>query len=400
MIPRGAPMASTTVSAPKPVYRRDALVCACMAALVAYGLFIYSIGGIMAFLRQESGGSLVMVGRFGSAVASGTLAAGLLYSRRTSPRARRGYVLLAAAGFVAAVPMVVLLPDWWAVGAAFLAGTFGSIIQAALFAALGTMRPDHTAQVLVEANLAAVVPSLIAPLALSAADTLLGSWRWSMALPAILLLAVLRPVLNAVRLSPESTPERPTRQGRSWTPVLMLCCAVLSFASAFEFGINYFLPSLLQSAGSLEAAEATSIAGYFGFGLILGRLAGVLIARRRPVSIRVLVAAFASATVTGGLLALTPQLPLGAILTVLVGFSAANLYPFAMAFAFRVSGEDPHIVAGRSQVFVGALVAAAPAVLAVVADAVSVRVGMVVPIGLAAIAIAVVVILGRRTSHE
>jgi fucose permease len=55
---------------------------------------------------------------------------------------------------------------------------------------------------------------------------------------------------------------------------------VARFASAFEFGVNYFLRSLLQTAGQLTAAAATSVAGYFATGLILGRLTGLLLARR------------------------------------------------------------------------------------------------------------------------
>ncbi len=426
--------------------RRTPVTWALYGVNSAWASFIYLSGPVSPILSEDLGMSLAAAGLIGTALALGISTASV-----TAPRAVRklGRARVTRAGLVvvaAALLGMILVPVVASGSVAFglilglvwLGATGGGTTLNASTARLSDAHPDHSAQVITEANAAAAWVGLFSPLVLGAALGAGFGWQAGILACLVAALAAMAGLAVADRLTARSTEARATearsgearateaRSGEAravvhtdasgeaphfeveqvlepvFEPVsgplpsggatqvalprsFWLAMVALFAAVATEFAINYWGSTLIQeqtgaSASSATAAMAASVAG-----VAIGRTVGSGLTQRWGPH-RMLLGGFGLALAGFGVLWMAGTLPLSVTGLFVAGLGIATLFPLILDRGIGLSAGHPDIAMARSSLVLGLAAGSAPFALGAL--------GSVMPVRTALLLVPVIVVVG------
>ncbi|MER7673477.1 MFS transporter [Kitasatospora sp. NPDC096128] len=366
-----------------PAFARDRLTATAYGGLAVYAYVLYALGPLLPLLRQDLRLSYALMSLHSTAFAAGAMLTNLLFRRLRTRLDHRVLFwsalttlalgsLLLATGLSAAVTLT----------AALLGGIGGALLQTTALAVLAEHHGAHEslrARALVEANAAASVSALAAPLVISGLDGAGAAWNWCLVLPA-LAVAAMYPVLRAEPLRPRALPSpggattaarQPDRPGGSFPLRAALCGLVVGF----EFCLAYYAAPLLTSTADLTDGQASSALALFYGGELAGRLAGSrLTAGARTARSAALVAGSLTVAAAGFLalwLASTNWLALLGLF--LGGLGVANLFPLTLSLAVSAAPGRTDQATARVQLAVSTCIMLAPLLLGTLSDRLGVR---------------------------
>jgi MFS family permease len=299
-------------------------------------------------------------------------------------------VAVVGAGLFAAGPGVGVT----LLGAGVL-GVAGTTLLTVVQAVLSDRHGERRDRALTEANVGAGGCAVVAPLALGALAGLPGGWRLAFALPVLGFAALyLRYRHEPLPAPPSGTgPERRGRLPRA----SVLFVVLVALGMAVEFCLVYFGAEQLTGAGLSTTAAATAMSSFY-LGILAGRVAGAVLARRPGRSDRLLLASLA--VTAGGFLLFWLGGPAWvAVLGLLVaGLGVANLYPLSLARALDTAPGQEDRANARTQLLGGVLVVLAPYLLGALAD----RLGLAAAFGIVPVLVVLCLVLlvaGQRTAR-
>ncbi|MFF2078285.1 MFS transporter [Kitasatospora sp. NPDC058162] len=372
-----------------PAFARDRLTATAYGGLAVYAYVLYALGPLLPLLRQDLRLSYALMSLHSTAFAAGAMLTNLLFRRLRTRLEHRTLFwsaltalalgsLLLATGLSAAVTLT----------AALLGGIGGALLQTTALAVLAEHHGAHEslrARALVEANAAASVSALAAPLVISGLDGAGADWNWCLVLPA-LAVAAMYPALRAEPLRPRALPSpggapspgdttttarQPDRPAGSFPLRAALCGLVVGF----EFCLAYYAAPLLTGTAHLTDGQASAALALFYGGELAGRLAGSrLTAGARTARSAALLAGSLTVAATGFLalwLASTTWLALLGLF--LGGLGVANLFPLTLALAVSAAPGRTDQATARVQLAVSTCIMLAPLLLGTLSDRLGVR---------------------------
>ena len=352
-----------------------------------FGWFLYTIGPSLALLRDETGMSRTLSTLYTLSASIGGIIAGLLVARIVR-RFGRGWLLragslslaLGIALFISGGPLAVT------VAGPFFSSAAGAGCVVGVSAFLSSQQRAAGDAAITEANTVAAGFGIIGPLALGAAATWLGGWRFSLALLVIaaLLLEIVRGRdLTPFRIDdvvpPTDTGARPRLPRLTWWAMLTLV-----FSSAVEMAYIFWATDLLSARSSLGTVAAATALSAVVLGILVGRAAGSWLVERWDAE-RTLMAALL--VLSAGFI-LTWVWPVAGVIVIglfIVGLGISVQFPLGMARTMRASAGQPDKAAGYASAGVGIAGASVPFGLAVLADTIGVHGAfLIVPVLIAA----------------
>lgn len=356
----------TEPGGPPSGFSRDAPTLLAYGGVVGFAFWLYAFGPALALLRDERHFSYTLLGVYSALWSVGAVLAGAGFSlvARRVPRAAllwsSALVAAVGAGLFALGPGVGLT----LLGAGVL-GIAGTTLLTVVQALLSARHGEHRDRALTEANVGAGACAVVAPLALGALAGVPGGWRLAFALPVLGFAGLyLRYRHEPVPAPPVSS--APGRRGRL-PRASGLFVVLVALGTAVEFCLVYFGAEQLAGAGLSTAAAATAMSSLY-LGILAGRVAGAVLARRPGRSDPLLVVSLVVTAGGFGLFWLGDS-PVAAVVGLLVaGLGIANLYPLSLARALQTApGQEDRANAG-TQLLGGVLVVVAPYVLGSLAD--------------------------------
>ncbi|TYB47444.1 MFS transporter [Nonomuraea sp. PA05] len=367
--------------------------------LSTFATFVYGLSAALPLLRADQGTSATVAGLHGTAMAAGTITAGLLLPLLTRRYGRRVTSWIGVAGMNAGMLTV------FAAGSLPLtllgygvAGGFGSVMLYTAMAALSDHHGAAGAAALSEANAVAVVAGIVMTFGLSVVGQSVLGWRAALLFTPVLsvLLAVAMgrvwPRPREPRSPAVMKPSGPV-SGVGWrfhlAGLVLFCCVAL------EFTFNLWAADLLATSTGLSTAAAATGLTAFVAGLAAGRFAGAHLALRLPPA--PLFAGALGLTLAGWLVFwLSGQPVLSYAGLVICGLGAALHFPLALAALIAGSGDRADLAAAASPIWAGAAMAAGPLALGALADGFGTRTAFLMVPALIGLAIAGVLVAGRR----
>lgn len=342
-------------------------------AMANVGFYVASIGVVVVVLAGDLGLPLAQLAWVGSTFGYGLIAMALAGPIVLRLGPNRVLALSAAALGVGSVLLA------FSVGAA--PAYVGAVMQGLGAAGLvlvspGLVHGPDAEKRLTQANAAASVAGILAPLLLGlAAVTGLGGrlplllMAAAMAVLGMVALLAGREEQPSVHVAAEVAPVQLSRveAGRRW---LALVSAV-----AVEFCFVVWGVARLTGTG-IRAGEAALIATAFPLGMALGRVVGSWLIARLP-----MVLVGSAVTAAGTLLVvLVDAWPVVGLGQLLAGLGLATLYPILLARLMHTPGLRPEFGASLGALASGTAITVAPAVLALLATVVDLRIAFLLPL--------------------
>lgn len=353
------------------IYFRDRFTWLAYFMLAYYAYFQASLGPAIPFLRGELGLSYTIAGLHLSAFAVGMMLAGLLGDRLARRFGRRLIFWAGALGMaVGAILLTAGRQPGTTIGAVLLMGTLGSLLLVMVQATLSDHHGDQRAVALTEANVAAGIAGVLAPLAIGSFAQAGIGWRGAFILPAaIVLLAAMGfrgvPVPEAPDLAVEGRQERSKAGGL--LRIFWVYWGVLLLVVSIEWCVIFWGADFLETAVGFPRVTAAALMTVFWVAYVLGRAAGSRLTRSLPAETLLLVA-FGLSLAGFPLFWLSPIPPLNVVGLFLVGLGFANLFPLTLAVGVGVAPEHANAASARISLGAGLAILITPLVLGALAD--------------------------------
>lgn len=377
---------------------RDSLTVALDSTFVTWGWFLYSFSPTVPLLATELGVSRAVAGLHGTAMAVGTVAAGLVSERTARTLGRRRQLLAGLAITVVGVVLLVLGPGLAAtLTACLVAAVGGNLALAATQTAMLVHHGPAGPAAVTEGNAYGTAVGLLAPLVLGATVAAGLGWRPALAITIVaavggMLLVARQPATGAMGLPPAAaaTGHRETL-GRTYRILLVAVVAGV----AIEFATTFWASDVVREGTRAPEAFAASAVAALLAGMTITRFAVGVLARR--LSAETLLLAGYAVAVAGWLvlwLAATPWVAVAGLL--LAGLGYGVHYPLALSLLLQAAGDRADLGQARALLGVGAAIGLSPFVLGAAADAVGPhRAFVLIPV-LAAVAAACVAAVRPR----
>ncbi|WP_030231303.1 MFS transporter [Streptomyces sp. NRRL S-350] len=366
-----------------PAFARDRLTVTAYGGLAVYAYLLYALGPLLPLLRQDLQLSYLLMSLHSAAFAAGAILTNLLFRRLRTRVGHRALFWTALA--LLALGSLLLATELSAavtLGAALLGGIGGALLQTTALAVLAEHHgADESlrARALVEANAAASVSALAAPVVISGLQSAGASWNWCLVLPA-LALALMYPALRAEQLRPRTAPvaaqaAAPAARADRSAGVFPLRAALCGLVVGFEFCLAYYAAPLLTSHLHLTASQASAALALFYGSELAGRLAGSRLASgARSARSAALVAGSLTVAAAGFLaLWLASATWLALVGLALGGLGIANLFPLTLSLAVSAAPGRTDQATARVQLTVSACIMLAPLLLGTLSDHLGVR---------------------------
>jgi MFS family permease len=347
-------------------YARDRTTWLAYLVLLHYSYFFVSLGAVLPYLRREldmgySVGSVHL-----SAFAGGVLLSAL--AARRVERAR-GRTLLVGVGLLglsgAALGITLGHVVWLTLACALGMGAFGGWSLVGAQAALADGHPEHRAVALSEANVAASLGAMVLPLAVGAAQAVVG-WRAALVAGAALGV-VLAVALRRVGVHPAAVQTR-AEEGVRPPRRVWLALAALFALLCTEGCLSFWGASFIDDVVGLSTSTAVACTSAFFGAMLTGRLIASALARRIGAA-PLLGAAIALAALAFPLL-WTATGALSAIAgLVLVGLGVGAFWPLSVAVAISAHPAGAGVVSARTVMAGAAAGIVSPLVLGPIGDA-------------------------------
>lgn len=359
------------MTAPPP-FVRDRVTVLAYGAVGACCYYLYALGPVLAFLRDELGLSYTLTGLHSALWAGGTVLTGLVFGPLVRRVGRRRLLWASALGTAAGG---LLFSVSHVVGLTLLAtgvlGIGGTVLQTMTTVMLADRHGIWRDRALVEGGAMAAAAAVLAPLVLGSLDRTAAGWRAGMLLP-VMTLGVLWLVFRRDRLPevPAATSHNAVagRLPRGYWPLAVLVAMVVGV----EFSVVFYGAVLLDDDRGLTTAAAATAMSVFYVGILIGRIAGAEFTRRPGRTSPLLLAALATTTAGFAVFWLSAVSPVAIAGLFFTGLGVANLYPLSIALAVaRAPGQTDQATA-RTQLLIGVAVMVAPLTLGGLADQVGV----------------------------
>ncbi|MDO5495072.1 MAG: MFS transporter [bacterium] len=335
---------------------------------------INGIGAVLLPLQTELDVARADVALYPTLYSSGLVAVGLaggsLVRRIGSHRSLVLAMVLTLVGIgLMAVPSQVVI----GLGA-FVFGVGGAFVTLVMPVRAGALHGARAGRVMTEANGVGSAGAIVAPLVVAAALALSLGWRVGYVVPiavgaAAVLVALARPSSH----SPTPREALPAdAEARLPLRALLGRWADIPLCVGAEFSLVFWAAAAWSEWHALSASGAAISVAVFLSGLALGRFAGSPLMDRHPP--RHIVLAGAGVALVG--FALFWSLPVvwgSAAGLFIAGMGIALLFPASLTRLIRIDPSDRERASQLSVLGLGAAVALAPLVLAVVADWVGIR---------------------------
>jgi MFS family permease len=359
--------------------------------LAVWAYLLYGLGNATPYLRLDLHLTDFQAGLHASALAFGTLTAGIsadLVARRLGS----SWLLdLAVADLTIAIAMVVLAPSLpVSLAGAFLMGLGGSYLSIHINVRMGSGGASKARRMLSQINAVSMVTAASAPVVLGLAASVLHAWRVALIVPvaAFVVLTIIRPrgsdTRNQVR-----TPHA-TLPGAYWFAWLLLVLGV-----SIEFSFVFWGSTMVARQTGLAGADASILASLFVAGMFVGRAAiGRGLGAGRPA--RSIIAAGLVVVLAGSGIVWVSTLPvLSAIGLFLGGLGTSGIWPVGLSVALQIAPRAQLQAAARASLASGFAVLLAPSALGLAADYVGVAGAWTIIPGLAVAALAVLAVTPR-----
>jgi MFS family permease len=341
------------------------------AQLAVWGFFLYGFGPAVPLLRDEQGVSAALASLHGTGLAAGILIAGFVFAPVSRRLGRGATIWTGMAGVVLVIGILwVARPLPLTVGAAVVVSVFGSFIVNGVNAAISDHQGAAAPAALSEANAAAAVTGVVAPLVVGASVGAGLGWRPALSLVVPLILGV---VLLATRWrvpipTPAAVPSGPAaaraRLSRPYWIALVLLAATSSIEVCFSlWSVDVLRTHAGMPSGPAAAGFAAVLAGMFAGRLAAGRIAlHVPTTRLLLLALAVTLAGFAVFWLaTAAWLAVTGLL--------VVGLGIAVQYPLVISLALAAAPGQADRASGLTSYPVAFGFGVAPVILGALADA-------------------------------
>jgi MFS family permease len=356
-----------------PTYRRDAFTWTAFGALFAFGYLNAVLGPSLPYIRSVEGISYVVAALHQVAFAVGGGTAGLLSTRDRIPFSRRTVVAVglgAAAlaglgiGYGNTAPVTI--------GGALLMGFFATLALIRVWAALADAHGDRRAVAMTEGEVAVSLAGISTPLVIGALAGTGATWRFTFVIGAVTV------ALAIVGLSRAEVP-RPTYRARETPgdsrlrPTLVIVFAIV----ALEFGLSFWLASYLNTSVGLGRNTAVALVSVLYAANLVGRFFASRLSRTQNEE-RVLVGALVLVLVGLPFLLAATSAPVAVAGIVLAGAGIGALFPLTSAIHVRAAGGSADSALGQILFVAAPGQMAGPLIAGVVAQAASLRAGLLV----------------------
>jgi len=349
---------------------RDRLTLALYGPFLAWGWYLYSFTPTVPLLTTELGISRTLAGLHGTAMAVGTVLAGLVSEQLAVRLGRKLQLILACGLIVLGIAGLLLAPSLaFTLPSVLVAALGGNIMLAATQPALVDLQGPAAPAVLTEANAWATALGLVAPMALGTSVGLGWGWRPSLGL------AVLATVAVAVLVSrfpatgalgrPVVHHEHAGRGGLGRTFWLLWVALVAGIA--IEFCTTFWASDLVREQAHASTPVAAFAISALLAGMTIGRFAAGYLTRSRS-SVSVLLVSYAIAA-AGWLVLWVSTVPWLAFVGLLIaGIGYGAHYPVSLSLVLAAAG--PRADQGQARVLLGAGIAigVAPFALGAMSD--------------------------------
>lgn len=380
---------TTTVSAA--TFQRDRLTVLLYVALGTFGFLQTVPGAVTPALRAEFGYSYTTAGLHLTLYAVGAVLAGLLGPGLDRCLGRHRLLLIGLlGGATGATGLVLGRALSWTLLAAFLLGGLGTLVLLTVQTGLSDAHDEHRPIAFSESNVVASVGATTGPLAVGAGAGLLGSWRWGV-LGLVAAALVVAWLVRQAPLPAALVEEHDVRGGRlplsARAGVALVFCAVV-----LEWCVAYWAPTYLRDVVELERSTAVAGGALFFGAMLVGRVAGGVLARRYEPA-RIVVAGLA-VFASGLLLQAVGTAPATSLLgLVVLGLGVSVLFPMGLSLAVSAAPMRAAVISGRC-ITAGAVgVLLGPLAVGRLADAVGLRPALLVlPVTVVAAGVALAVV--------
>jgi fucose permease len=358
-----------------------------------------ALGPLMPYMRAEMNLSYTLGALHLSIMALGVIVSGLTADRLVGVFGRRRLLWLACSGsFLGTLGLVLSRSLFLTLPSALLMGISGSLMVVMIQAILSDVHGDRRTIALTEANVAASLSSLMAPLWVSVFLRLGFSWR--LALGAVLIVLITIAVVMKGILIPEGAADRveKTRVRRKLPRLFWACWVVIVLVVSVEWSVLFWSADYLEKVVGLARVDAVTIVSVFFFAMLVGRIGGSILTRRFT-AVTILLSALALALVGFPLFWLGMQPWINVAGLFVAGIGIANLFPLAMAAAISLAPENANLASSRITLGSGSAILAAPLVLGWLADQITIQRAYAIVIPLLMIAILTVWVMRKRLSE-
>ncbi|HEY4018142.1 MAG TPA: MFS transporter [Pseudonocardiaceae bacterium] len=307
-------------------YRRDSATWVAFAALFAFGILNAVLGPILPYLRQAEHISYVAGALHQVAFAIGGMSAGILASRVEMPRRRTitvGLVGAAVAGLLLGYGRVFPLT----LVAAFLVSAFATTALIRMWALVSDLHHAHRAVAMTEGEIAVSLAGILTPAMISACAAASVSWRFSL---VIVLLAVLAAaVAVGVTRMPDAAPAPPARaEGDAHQPAPRRTLTTIFAVCALEFTLSFWAATYLHDdVGVAQDTSVALVSALYAANLV-GRVLASRLARRLPLAM-VLRLALAAALAGTPILLAAGNVTVAALGLAVTGIGIGGTFPLA-----------------------------------------------------------------------
>jgi predicted MFS family arabinose efflux permease len=358
----------------EPQLLRTRLTWLTYAQLAVYGYFLYGFGPSVPLQRDDLGVSSAVGGLHGTALATGSILAGLTFPALSRRLGRTATLRVGLLGLAAGTLLYCLVPALpVTLAGALVCGVFGSYVVTGSVVVLSVAHRSSGPAAISESNAAAAAAGLVAPLLLGAGAAVGIGWRAGLLVAAVAAVTVWLVSRRESRLPGPAEAARATTAGADAVGPLpaayWLAWGVTLLCIGVEFCMTFWAADELRERAGASSAAATAAVTAIVAGMFAGRLLGGRLALRvRPG--RLLLAAVALTLVGfAGFWFSTAPVPALAGL-VAVGLGIALQYPLGTVRAVAASGGRPDRAAGRLTIAAGLASGIAPFALGALADSI------------------------------
>ena len=359
--------------------------------LATWAFLLYGVGIATPYLRTDLHLTSFEAGLHGSALAIGTLTAGVSADRAARWLGSNWLPDLAVAIIATGIGLIALAPGLpVSLAGAMLLGLGGGTLGTDVNVRLSRAGGAGARRLFGQANALAMIMAATAPIAIGLAASELHNWRLALAIPIVgfVALSIIRPreaeERSSVRAPQTGLP------GRYWFAWLLISLVV-----AIEFSFVFWGSTIVSRRTGLSSADATLLASLFITGMFVGR-AAVGRGLGGGFAPRVLLATGLAIVIAGALLVWISTIPvLAGVGLLLGGLGTAALYPVGLTVALEIAPKAQFQAAARATLASGFAVLLAPSALGLAADSVTVVGAWPIVLGLAAAALVVLAVTPR-----
>ncbi len=382
-------------------YRRDAFTWTAFGALFAFGYLNALLGPALPYIRSVEGISYTVGALHQVAFAFGGGLAGLLSARDCIPVGRRTVI----AGGLAGGALAGLAVGYGGIAPITIAGAFfmGLLATLALirvWAALADAHGARRAVAMTEGEVPVSLAGVATPLLIGALAASAATWRLAFAIGTVTAVlaavAVLRAAVPAQRAvsTPQVGAERRPRRGRA-QPTLVIVFAIV----ALEFALSFWLASYLNDdVGLARDAAVAMVSGLYASNL-LGRVAASRLARSQTPE-RLLTIALGTVLIGLPFLLTATGAATAVVGIILTGAGIGALFPLASSLHVQASRRTADIALGETLTVAALGQTTGPLLAGLIAQASTLRAGLLVLPALTVLAAASLVAHGHHATSR